>query len=119
MSFTGCINPVPLGMKDGMIQDNQISASSVYSAGLVAHEARLDGSACWAAKTNDGNQWIQVTFDTPIHITGVITQGCASYSEWVTTYKVDFSNDGVTWQYVKDIQGNDKVSLNENITLGI
>ena len=100
-----------MGMKDGTIQDNQISASSVWEIKYAAHEARLDGDICWTALTSDANQWIQVTFDTPVHITGVITQGDSDFDDCVTTYNVEYGkDDGGTRQYVKDIQGNDKVS---------
>ena len=57
------------------------------------------------------NPWIQVTFDTPVHITGVITQGHPDDDYWVIQYKVKYSNDdGGTWQYAKDTEENDKVS---------
>ena len=98
-------------MKDGMIQDNQISASSVYGKHYAEHTARLDGYNGWAPSISNLNQWIQITFNITVHITGVITQGQADHNYFVTAYKVEYSNDdGGTWQYVKDIEGNDKVS---------
>ena len=95
-----------------MIEDSQISsASSVYGTVFSAHEARLDGHSSWTASTEDVNPWIQVTFDTPVHITGVITQGDPNWDLWVSQYKVEYSNDdGGSWQYVTDTQGNVKVS---------
>ena len=35
------------------------------------------------------------------NITGVITQGCGdNRPEWIETYKVMYSNDGLDWQHV-------------------
>ena len=98
-------------MKDGTIPDNQISASGVWDILYAAHEARLDGNSCWTP-AHDDNEWIQVMFDTPVNITGVITQGEGhpDNNYWVITYKVKYRNDiGAPWQYVKEL-GQDKVS---------
>ena len=99
-------------MADGTIQDNQISASSVYSnAKYAIHFARLDNSnGCWASATNDLNQWIQVAFDTPVIINGITTQGFLT--SYVTAYKVQYLDDnGWAWFYVQDNRGNDVVSF--------
>ena len=100
-------------MEDGTIQDNQISASSVHAPSLASHYARLDSSQRgWASETNNLNEWIQVAFDTPATITGVTTQGDLSECCWVTAYKVEYSDDnGGTWLYVQDNNGNDAVSF--------
>ena len=99
-------------MADGTIQDNQISASSVNSPSTYAsHFARLDSSQNgWGSHTGTLNEWIQVAFDTPVIINGITTQGSPTNPQWVTAYKVEYSDDnGVTWQDVQDIHGNDTV----------
>ena len=107
-----------LGMKDGRIQDSQLTSSSEWAANHGANNARLDRPAGsgrtggWSAKTNDANQWIQVDFGDMKSVSGIVMQGRSDYDQWVTKYKVQYSNDGVTWQFVKDAnQINDKVRL--------
>ena len=96
-------------MKDGTIQDSQITSSSDYNDAHSAINARLDRphgngrTGAWSAKTNDINQWIQVDFDDEMKlVSGIVMQGRTDYEQWVKKYKVQYSNDGITWQFVKD-----------------
>lgn len=52
----------------------------------------------------------QVYFVDPRNISAVVTKGDASEHVWVTSYKVDFSDDGDTWTSVEDEDGNPIVS---------
>lgn len=101
-----------LGMESGAISDGQISASSVWFS-LVASRGRLNSSTGWAAGTNNLNQWFQIDLIRQYKVTGVATQGILSYTEWVTQYKLQFSNDGVRFQYYQEQGQNitDKVSV--------
>ena len=115
-------NPSPLGMKDGTIQDSQLTASSEYTGLPESHgpsNARLDLPASasrtgsWSASQSDLNQWIQADLETPRYVTGIVMQGRYHVvsAQWVTRYKVQYGNDGVTWLYVKDVtQTNHAVS---------
>ena len=51
----------------------------------------------WAASTNDKNQWLQVKFSQIFQISGVATQGRADATQWVETYKLEYSTDGSSW----------------------
>ena len=57
---------LPLGMGSGHLPDRAISASTSYGANYVPQFGRLNkipasGKAgAWCAKSNDGNQWLQV-----------------------------------------------------------
>ena len=106
-----------LGMEDGRIKDDQITASSEHNHAHGPTNARLNRPAqsgttgAWSSKTNDQNQWIQADLLLHQRVVGVILQGRAdNYNQYVTKYKVAYSRDGVTWQNVQDAQGNDKVS---------
>ncbi|XP_072048320.1 retinoschisin-like [Amphiura filiformis] len=90
-------------MESGDIADKQITASSENSGlSLKAPKARLNSAqGSWFAGTHDVNQWIQVNFDVPHVITGVILQGRCNYPQWVKTYKVEYY-DGFHWQYILD-----------------
>ncbi|XP_067130718.1 hemocytin-like [Centruroides vittatus] len=94
-----------LGIEDGSISLEQITVSSeLYPAtkdrirlNTVATES---GNGGWATEFTDRFQYVQIDFLEPKNITGVITQGENGLSNWVTEYTVDYSNDGVSWQYI-------------------
>ena len=110
-------------MEDGAISDGQITASSEFSANHAAKQGRLHlqetfdpwKSGSWSVLTNDVNQWLQVDLrDRYIKATRVATQGRSSYihPQWVTTYKLQYSNDEETFKYYREKgQTTDKVSL--------
>ncbi|XP_038060524.1 lactadherin-like [Patiria miniata] len=58
------------------------------------------GATAWCnAGARDTNPWIQVDFSCSVVITGVITQGRGNRNrnQWVTEFKVAFSDDGQEW----------------------
>ncbi|XP_038060493.1 EGF-like repeat and discoidin I-like domain-containing protein 3 [Patiria miniata] len=93
----------PLGMEDGRIRDERITASSFWR-NLASHapsRARLNTqgyAAAWCndETTDDISPWIQVHFDGTVTITGLITQGRGDSpcDQWVTEYQVTYSEDG-------------------------
>ena len=106
----------PLGMESGLIQDAQITSSSQWDDNHAAKQGRLNFQAGggkaggWSARTNDGSQWIQVALPSYTKITGFSTQGRNRYNQWVTKYKLQYSDDGVTFHYYNEPgQGSPKV----------
>jgi len=98
-----------LGMENGTISDSQISASSQWTADYGAIQGRLHikatpkNAGSWSAKQNDFDQWLQVDLGSQyIKVTRVATQGRRDYSQWVTKYKLRYSNDGVNFQYYRE-----------------
>ncbi|KAM5304798.1 putative carboxypeptidase X1 isoform 2-T2 [Glossophaga mutica] len=99
----------PLGLESLRVSDNQLEASSSQSFGLGPHRGRLniqsgleDGDlydGAWCAEQQDAEPWLQVDAKHPIRFSGIITQGRNSIwrYDWVTSYKVQFSNDSQTW----------------------
>ncbi|XP_038060597.1 lactadherin-like [Patiria miniata] len=111
--YLECSEVGPFGMEDGRIPDASITASSIWenSAGFVPARARLNlqdtSGGAGAGWCNDGasdntNPWIQADLGCNATITGVITQGRGDYHEWVTQFKVAYSNDGQEWTDVTD-----------------
>lgn len=105
-------------MESGTISDGQISASSessaIYSAihGRLYFQETVDKAGGWAAATNDANQWLQVDLGRQLaKVTRVATQGRnGPYTQLVTKYKLQYSNDGVNFQnYTEQGQNIDKV----------
>ena len=95
-------------MESKAISDAQISASSQTDDYHSAAQARLhrktDGSKFggWSALTNDLNQWLQVDFGSYTTVTRVATQGGNGYNQWVTKYMLQYSDDGITFQFYKE-----------------
>ena len=104
-------------MENGAISDGQITASSRWNDYHEAPVARLHlqtdeskkKAGAWAAGVNAANQWLQVDLgDQYTNITRVATQGRHAVDQWVSKYKLQYSDDGVTFQYYKE-QGQTKV----------
>ena len=97
-----------LGMENEGITDVQINSSSQLDDTHSASEARLnykaDGSerGSWSALTNDFNQWLQVDLGTFNRVTRVATQGRNGRDQWVTRYRLQYSDDGVTFLFYKE-----------------
>ncbi|XP_022810271.1 uncharacterized protein LOC111347272, partial [Stylophora pistillata] len=99
----------PLGMENGAISNEQITASSQWNAYYAPSQGRLHSKQSgvkwrsWSASVNDNNQWLQVALEIQyMKITAVATQGLSEYSEWVTKYKLQYSGDGISFQYYKE-----------------
>lgn len=96
-------------MENGNIQDDQITASSQWNS--VTHgvtRARLNllpssGAGGWVALQHTIHEWLQV--DLRSHytsVTGLATQGRNDHGQWVTKYNVQYSIDGVEFEYYKE-----------------
>ena len=60
-------------------------------------QGMLDSPSAWCSATNDLNQWIQMDAGQSKVINGVVTQGRRDDNQWVTSYFIQVSIDGVTW----------------------
>ena len=96
---------VPLGMESRSISDAQITASSQLDGNHPAVQGRLhfqtvgNNAGGWSALTSDANQWLQVDFGSYTHVTQVATQGVNGVDEWVTRYRLQFSDNGVMYKF--------------------
>ena len=95
-------------MESRFISDAQISVSSQYSSNHAAVQARLHYKArgfkrgSWSARFTDRNQWLQVDLGAEISVKAIATQGRNKYNQWVTAYKLEYSNDGASFLYYKE-----------------
>ena len=100
-------------MESRAISDAQLSASSYYNRDWPndhsARKARLNSKqtwrkrGSWSALKNDLNQWIQVDLGSYTKVTRIATQGNAyRLSEWVSKYKIQYSFDGVIFQFYQE-----------------
>ena len=121
-----------LGMENGDMPDSQLSASSEAEANfyvdkkiikkhLSAKSGRLNRrvwpDVCWSPSESDENQWFQVHLGKYYtYVTRIATQGCPLSSDWTASYKLQYSNDGVNFQYYKERgQSEDKVKDTCNV----
>ncbi|XP_038060539.1 lactadherin-like [Patiria miniata] len=104
-----CSSPQPLGMEDGTIKDDRITASFSYN-GSPATDGRLNNNSKWEA-VSPINSWIEVDLVEPTVVTGVTTQG--SGSRWyVMRYKVAYQQQPSSQrEYVTDGNGDIKVFI--------
>ena len=102
----------PLGMESKAISDSQISASSQLDENLSPAHSRLHNKSnqtkggAWSALRNNQHQWLQVDFLSYTTVTHVATQGRHAHSEWVVNYKLNYSDDGLTFQEYKEPGSN-------------
>ena len=83
-----------------------VTASSVFSPGFSPSRARLyysdtnpkDNGQCWYPAKLDTNQWIQVSAVENKRWVKISTQGRGDYNNWLTSYYVTYTNNGVDWK---------------------
>jgi len=102
-------------MENFIITPAQITASSQYDGDHAPNYGRLHyqgNYGTWAAGVNDLNQWIQIDFRVQTTVTYVATQGRFGGGQRVTHYKLQYSNDGNSFQVFKQQGENtDKVKM--------
>ena len=102
----GCI--ASLGMEDGAISDAQITASSQWDDNHSPSRARLNTRLTgnkkggWSSRPCDLNQWLQVDLGSYKIVTRVATQGRNAHDQWVTSYRIEYSNDGVNFHFYQE-----------------
>nr|XP_029499833.1 lactadherin-like [Oncorhynchus nerka] len=115
-----------MGMKSRLVSDGQLSASSAFRTwGIDAFTwhpqfARLDKQGktnAWSPATNNRSEWLQVDLEKTKHLTGIITQGAKDFGvvQFVSAFKVAYSDDGQAWNLVKDENTNTEKIFQGNI----
>ena len=85
-----------------LIKDAQISASSEWDgnhAAMVEFFGASRKKGGWSAKNKSLNQWIQVDLLTKATITQMATQGRNAHNQWVKKYRMQYSDDGVNFNF--------------------
>ncbi|XP_057313832.1 tyrosine-protein phosphatase Lar-like [Hydractinia symbiolongicarpus] len=114
-----CKDRTPLGMWNGLIKSNQISAESSYSRDYNPAQARIYSSKAWCGGTGSRigdykTKWFQVHFNTRTTVNGIAIRGDpGGSSNYVTKFKLQYSIDGNTFQdFGDEFAGN---SDNKNV----
>jgi len=100
----------------GAIQTGcNVTTSSSWDPSHGPERIRLDftqfreGAGSWCASHNDGNQWVQISSPFKRRWLAIETQGRHGHSQWVTTYSLQYSNNGKDWFVAENgrvFQGN-------------
>ena len=89
-----------------------MTASSYYSFPYQPAYGRLnfDTADGWCASTPSSDEdWLQVDLGQLYEVCGVATQGGSqyfNYDEWVTAFRLFYSQDGGTWTAYTNKTGN-------------
>ncbi|CAI5789335.1 SCO-spondin [Podarcis lilfordi] len=93
-----------LGLEDGRIHQQQLSASS-YQDGNPPDAGRLNimpnmqnMAPGWSPGPSDPDPYFQVDFLQPTFLTAVVTQGGGPSRGYVSRYRLVYSNDGVNFR---------------------
>eukprot|EP00058_Branchiostoma_floridae_P014629 XP_002600117.1 hypothetical protein BRAFLDRAFT_66626 [Branchiostoma floridae] len=107
--------PRLLGMESGAIPDGSITASSTYGPDYQPYGGRLNGNA-WIPKYSLSGQWLQVDLGEMKGVMGTIIQGRlfgqhsrGRWGDWVTSYRLQYSADRITWTTYADNDGSEMV----------
>ena len=86
-------------MESLAIPDSRINSSSELNVNTPAKNGRLNfiAGSSWCASTNDSNPYLQIDLQTLHIICAVSTQGNSHGDQWVETYNLQTSVDGITW----------------------
>ncbi|KAI8499818.1 hypothetical protein Bbelb_221350 [Branchiostoma belcheri] len=102
----------PLGMESGAIPDDSITASSIWGVGFEPYRGRLNrvtGGGAWSVTTNTIGEWFQVDLGDMKTVTGTIIQSHHHYDQWVTSYKLQYGVDGLSWITYASSDGSEEV----------
>ena len=102
-------DPVALGMESGAISDGQITAST-WVAERPPWDGRLRKPNVWKVQDSNYNQWLQIDLlSYYIIVARVATQGKHNKQQYVTSYNLQYSDDGVHFQYYTEGKTTPKV----------
>ncbi|XP_067868887.1 discoidin domain-containing receptor 2-like isoform X4 [Heterodontus francisci] len=112
-----------LGMEDGTIPDEDVTASSEWYGSTAARFGRLEkerGDGAWCPVDllyPDSMEYLQIDLHALNFITLLGTQGRHAYgsgNEFARAYQLDYSRDGRRWVTWRDRQGKRVISGNVN-----
>ena len=89
-----------------VIPDGRMTASTYYSGGYYPYYGRLNGTrgdGAWCTRsTFNRTDCLQVDMGAVRSVCAMATQGHRTGDNWVASYKLHLSIDGVTWNTYKE-----------------
>lgn len=109
-----------LGMEDGRIKDNDITASSQWHETTGPQYGRLnreEGDGAWCPKVDLETHYLQVDLGRLTFLTVVGTQGRYAGNlgnEFTRFYRLNYSRDGTLWNAWRSRGGRTDIEANRN-----
>jgi hypothetical protein len=97
-------NNVFPGVSTGVLR---LSASSVAHPSAAAIRGRMDfvntkDYECWCAGSTSNDEFIQASSPVPMIFSRIELKGRDSANEFIRSFKITYSSDGITWNNYKD-----------------
>ena len=103
--FVDCLEA--LGLESGKVNDSQLSASDNFP-NFSSSKGRLNNEEAWCARRK--KQYLQIDLLEVRHVSALATQGYkGTFPNYVKTYEITYSYDGVEWFHYEDDSGKIKV----------
>ncbi|XP_055445388.1 contactin-associated protein-like 2 [Bubalus kerabau] len=96
MKAEKCDEPLVSGLHHAAFSSSS-SMSGSYSPGYAKINKR-GGAGGWSPSDSDHYQWLQVNFGNRKQLSAIATQGRYSSSDWVTQYRMLYSDTGRNWK---------------------
>ncbi|ELT93506.1 hypothetical protein CAPTEDRAFT_105177, partial [Capitella teleta] len=113
--FGGCVLQEALISGEIFVPDERMTASSQYDDNHGPERARFDTvregvlRGGWCPAVNIPGEWIQVEFDATMSVQAIKTRGRQDNQQWIESYIIHFSDDGVDWEDYQEPYGTTKV----------
>ena len=103
----------PLGLEDGRISKNAMTASSMWDRRHGPYRARLNilnrgGTGAWSSRYNNVFQWLQIYLGYVTKVVACATQGRYDANQWVKKYEISY---GLFGNKIKFYSINRKVQV--------
>ena len=93
-------------MESRKISNSQLRGSDSF-AGFAPSEGRLNNDKAWCSRSQ---QFFEIDLLEVRHVSALATQGYRGmFNNYVKTYEMAYSYDGVTWSDYQDENGHKKV----------
>ncbi|XP_074633810.1 retinoschisin-like [Acropora palmata] len=93
-----CFSSQPLGMINGKIPDNQITASS-HAPGFPPNKARARGNSCWRSANNTLGEYLEINFERKRFVYKVEIDKDPQADSWTEQFYLEYYT-GTVWRNV-------------------
>lgn len=93
-----CSSRQPLGMINGKIADNQITASS-NAPGFPPNKARARGASCWRSANNTLGEYLEINFGRKRFVYAVEIEKDPQADNWTKQFFLEYYT-GAVWRNV-------------------
>ncbi|XP_031619378.1 hemocytin isoform X2 [Contarinia nasturtii] len=101
-------NLIPMVNGKIPLPDTAFNASSYLTTSFKPHFSRLNSQAtpfsrgCWSPEIDDQKQYLQIAFEKPVPLYGIILQGSPTFDQYVTSFKILHSHEGGAFHNLVD-----------------